>query len=221
MIERQNPGRLFEIKAFRAGRRKAIQRAARLDREACRECADVVVRPRAISDVGFFCGHAMENCYEGVSRRSSDVDEIEKQFQVELALLVNIEKSLRIVLDWMTGDLGIVRKRSTIRLVAQSFDRHWARLRVLSEHGGYMHLVTDSMPNLANEVSVLKGVRDRLQAELEPLIIALEHLSPGDKSEFEQICVDVERYLEALSAHDQQERGLFHCSIDGEEGGSG
>ena len=154
------------------------------------------------------------------SRRSSDADEIAKQFQVELALLVNFERSLRIVLDWMTGDHEIARKLSTMRFVAQSFDRHLARLRVLSEHGGYMHLVTDSMPNLANEVSVLKTVRDRLQAELEPMIIALEHLSPGDKSEFEQICVDVERYLEALNAHDQQERDLLHCSTYGEEGGS-
>ncbi len=90
----------------------------------------------------------------------AESQEIAKQVEVELALLVNIEQSLRIALDWETEDRGNIRKLSTLRFVARSFERHLTRLRVLAEYGGYMHLVTDSKPHLASAVQGLQNLRD-------------------------------------------------------------
>lgn len=156
-----------------------------------------------------------------ITRSSSDVNEIAKQFQVELALLVNIEESLRIVLDWKTGDRGIVRKLSTLRFVTRSFERHLIRLRALSEYGGYMDLVTDIKPNLANEVLQLRKAGVGLQADMERMIVALELVSPSNIAGFNAICTEYESYLEALKAHGMTELELYQRALIQEEGGSG
>lgn len=151
----------------------------------------------------------------------SDAQEIARQFKVELDLLVNIESALQMVLQWRTGKHGIRRKLSTLRFVSRTFESHLSRLHVNSEHGGYMHLVTDTKPNLVNEVSKLRGMREALQTELRQLIISLDLLSSNELPEFERVCEDFQSYLKALSAHDQQERDLFLRSVYEEEGGCG
>lgn len=161
------------------------------------------------------------NLSEVTTCATTDTHEIAKQIQVELSLLVNIEKALRIALDWKTEDRGIIRKLSTLRFVTRSFERHLTRLRVISEYGGYMHLVTDTKPHLASEVQALKETRNDLQAELERMIVALEHVFPNDTSEFKRICREYDRYLEALKSHGEQELELFHRSFLQEDGGSG
>jgi hypothetical protein len=152
---------------------------------------------------------------------AADVDDIAKQFQVELALLVNIEKAIHFTLDWNFGSHEAVRKLSTLRFATQTFERHLARVRALSEHGGYMHLITDKKPHLANEVMELKGARDGLQEQFERLIVALEHVSPNDPARIEEVCTDYRRFLEALDLHGQNERGIFHRACFEEVGGSG
>ena len=151
----------------------------------------------------------------------AEAQEIAKQAEVELALLVNIEQALRIALDWETEDRGNIRKLSTLRFVARSFERHLARLRVLAEYGGYMHLVTESKPHLANAVEGLKKLRDELQAGLERIMLRLEHVSPDNAAAFEQLCAEFEHYFEDLQKHSQQEMDLFQHSFAQEEGGSG
>ncbi|GMU35423.1 MAG: hypothetical protein AMXMBFR20_32950 [Planctomycetia bacterium] len=151
----------------------------------------------------------------------TEADDIAKQFHVEIALLVNIEKAIRFTLDWDSGNHETVRKLSTLRFATQTFERHLARVRALSEHGGYMHLITDKKPRLANEVMELKSVRDELQDQFERLIVALEHLSAGNPARLEEICSDYRSFLEALDLHGQNERELFHRACFEELGGSG
>lgn len=151
----------------------------------------------------------------------TDFNEIAKQAEVELALLLNIEQALRIVLDWKTEDRGHIRKLSTLRFVTGSFERHLTRIRVVSEYGGYMHRVTDVKPQLAGAVLGLKKVRDGLQADLERMVVALEHVSPNDAAGFEGICAEYERYFEALKTHGRQEMELLQQLFGQEDGGSG
>jgi hypothetical protein len=147
--------------------------------------------------------------------------EIAKQIEVELALLVNIEQAFRIALDWNTDGLGNVRKLSTLRFVTRSFERHLARIRMLSEYGGYMHLVTDTKPHLASAVHGLKKLRDDLQAHLEQMMLRLEHISPNESVAFAELCAELEHYLKDLSAHGQKELELLQQSFAQEDGGSG
>lgn len=152
---------------------------------------------------------------------SAESREIAKQVEVELALLANIEKSLCIALDWKTEDGRNVRKLSTLRFVARSFERHLAHLRVLSDYGGYMHLVTDRKPQLVAAAQRLKESRSALQMALERINVRLEHLSPSDTPAVDDICADLERYLGELDQHRRQELELFQHSFTQEQGGSG
>lgn len=161
------------------------------------------------------------NPTQSMTMHETEADEIAKQFEVELALLVNIEDSLRIVLDWKTSKHGIIRKLSTLRFLSQSFERHLSRLRVLSEYGGYMHRVTDLKPHMANEVLELKAVRDGLQSELGKLMIELELIASSDDERFGRLCNEYRQFLDALTVHAQQERDLFLRSVYEVEGGQG
>jgi hypothetical protein len=151
----------------------------------------------------------------------AESQEIAKQMEVELALLLSIEQSFRIALQWMTRDRGNSRKLSTLRFVARSFERQLTRTRVLADHGGYMHLITDTKPHLASEVKALRNAREVLQADFECIIIRLEYVSPDDAAGFVDVCAELERYLEDLKAHGQKEMELLQRSFNQKEGGSG
>ena len=152
---------------------------------------------------------------------AADFKEIAKQAEVELAILLGIERSLRLALQWATRDRGNSHKLSTLRFAARSFERHLTRTRVLADYGGYMHLITDANPHLAGEVRALSEVREKLQANFERIILQLEFVSANDSASFGQVCAEMERYLEDLEEHGQKEMALLQHSFDQEEGGSG
>jgi len=147
--------------------------------------------------------------------------EIARQAEVELVILLGIEESLRIALQLMTRDRANSRKLSTLRFAARSFERHLTRTRVLADHGGYMHWITDANPHLASQVSALRDVREDLQANFERIVLRLEYVSPDDSAAFGQVCTDLDRYLDDLKMHGQKECELLQHSFNQEEGGSG
>jgi len=158
---------------------------------------------------------------ESTAPTEDESREIAKQAEVELAILLGLERSLRIVLQWMTRDRGNSHKLATLRFAARSFERHLTRVRVLADHGGYMHLITDTTPHLASEAGALRNEREELQAGFERIIVRLEYVSPDDTVAFNQVCADLNRYLEDLKAHGQKEMQLLQHSFAQEEGGSG
>ncbi len=147
--------------------------------------------------------------------------EVAKQIEVELALLLNIEQAFRVALDWKTNDGENNRKLSTLRFVTRSFERHLARIRMLSDYGGYMVLVTDMKPQLASAVRSLKLLRDNLQAHLDELMFRLEHVSANETAKFDELCKELEHYLEDLSAHGAKEMELLQRGFADVEGGAG
>ena len=151
----------------------------------------------------------------------AEAQEIAKQMEVELVLLLNIERSFQTVLQWMTRDRGNSRKLSTLRFVARSFERQLTRTRVLADHGGYMHLITDTKPRLAGEVKALKNAREELQANFERVIVQLEYVSPDDAAGFEKVCGELEHYLADLKAHGRKELELLQRSFQQNEGQAG
>lgn len=147
--------------------------------------------------------------------------EIAKQVEVEFAILLSVEHSLRLALQWMTRDRGNGHKLSTLRFVARSFERHLTRTRILADHRGYMHFVTDANPHLTGDVETLSDARKELQADFERIILRLEYVSPNDAAEFEIVCAELECYLDRLKAFSQQEIDLIQHSFIQEEGGEG
>jgi len=145
--------------------------------------------------------------------------EIAEQAEVELRILLGIEQSLRIALQWMTRERGNHHKLSTLRFAARSFERHLTRTRVLADHGGYMHSITDANPHLAREVTAGWDAREGLQANLERIILQLEYVSPDDATAVQKACAELECYLDQLKIHGQKERELLQHSFTQEEGG--
>ncbi len=158
---------------------------------------------------------------EPIAHDGAELQEVAKQAEVELAILLGIEESLRLALQWMTRDRGNSHKLSTLRFTSRSFERHLTRTRVLADFGGYMHAITDANPHLANEVKELSLVRDKLQANFERIILRLEYVSPDDAAGFGEVCAELECYLEQLKTHSQKERQLLQHSFVQEEGGEG
>lgn len=144
-----------------------------------------------------------------------------KQMEVELALLLSIEAAFRIALQWVTRSHGNSRKLSTLRSVARLFENQLTRTRILADHGGYMHSITDVETHLASEVKTLRGARDELQVAFERIFVRLENVSPDDKTGFGEVCAALGGYLEDLNAHGQREMELVQRSFNQEVGGSG
>jgi len=151
----------------------------------------------------------------------AEAQEIAKQIEVEFALLLKIDESLHIALQWMTRDRGNSRKLSTLRSVARSFERQLTRTRTLADYGGYMHVITDIEPGLARDVKELKNAREELQADFERIIVRLEYVSPDDADGFAKVCAELEHYLVDLQAHGQKEMELLQRSFQQKEGRCG
>jgi hypothetical protein len=158
---------------------------------------------------------------EPTAYNATEAAEIARQAKVELAILLGIEQSLRIALQWMTRGRGNSHKLSTLRFQTWSFERHLTRMQILADHGGYMHLITDANPHLAGRVRALRNERAELHANLARIIVRLDFVSPDDAGGFGQICADLERFLDDLRAHGEKEGDLLQHSFTQEEGGSG
>jgi len=158
---------------------------------------------------------------EPTAHNAAEAQEIARQADVELAIFLGIEQSLRIPLQWMTRGRGNSHKLSTLRFHTWSFERHLTRIQVLADHGGYMHLITDANPHLAGVVETLKKEREELHSHLQRIIVLLDHISHDDAGGFGKICADLERFLDDLRTHGQKERELLQHSFTQEEGGSG
>ena len=147
--------------------------------------------------------------------------EIAEQAKIELRILLDMEQSLRIALQWMTRERGNSRKLSTLRFTARSFERHLTRTRVLADHGGYLHAITVANPHLANKVKAAWDAREELQANFERIILRLEYVSPDDTAALGKVCAELERYLDQLKTHGEKEMDLLHHSVTQVEGGEG
>jgi hypothetical protein len=147
--------------------------------------------------------------------------EIAEQAQVELRILLGIEQSVRIALQWMTRERGNSHKLSTLRFAARSFERHLTRTRVLVDHGGYLHSITDANPHLASKVGAIWDEREELQANFDRILLRLEYVSPDDAAAVNKVCAELEYYLDQLQTHGQKEMELFQHAFTQVEGGEG
>ncbi len=151
----------------------------------------------------------------------AESQDIAGQIQTEHVILRNVEQALCVALEWKTSSGRNTRKLSTLRFVAHSFHRHWSRMRVLAEHGGYMSWVVETKPHLSGAVQGLKKQCDELGATLERIMSRLDHVSPDDTVAFCGVCSELERLLKEHKSHDEQETQLYQQAVAQDEGGPG
>lgn len=144
-----------------------------------------------------------------------------KQAAVEHEALRHIIGALRTVLDWKPSAEDLPRKLSSLRFIAQSFQRHLERLMALKEQDGYMTDAVDQMPSLAEKVQALLRDHDEFEETLHRLVLQLEHLSASDKSKVDATCVQMEELLLKLEDHHRREAKLMQEAFSRDVGGQG
>jgi hypothetical protein len=161
------------------------------------------------------------NFGESAASSSDEAQEIARQADIELGIVLGIEQSLRIALQWATRGRGNTHKLSTLRFHTSTFERHLTRIQALAVHGGYKRLIIESSPRLAGAVNELGAKRVNLHAELERIVIRLDLVSRDDGDAFGSICTDLERCLDALRTNAQKERDLLRQTFTQEKDGWG
>ena len=148
-----------------------------------------------------------------------DPQDIAKQMQVEREMLVHIENALRAALGWEVKEDDFSRNLSTLRFVAQSFQRHLNRAWVLQEKGGYMQVVLEMKPHREPTIETMKREHARLQGILDVLILKLDGIFPTGRDAFLGVRDQMLEFLENLKAHSEKESHLLQEAFMQEEGG--
>lgn len=106
-----------------------------------------------------------------------DRKSIHQQLQIEQNLLRHVADALRAAIDWSTAEAEVSRKISTVRFLAEAFQRHTQRLWAIHEHDGYMSFVIQSAPEMAHTVEKLKREHEDLRQRVQKIVLQLERIS--------------------------------------------
>jgi hemerythrin-like domain-containing protein len=147
--------------------------------------------------------------------------DVVQQTAVEQAMLENLMKALRETMAWQVEGEDGSRKLSTLRFIAQSFQRHLEHLMTLEEYDGYMDLVMNSSPHLSRSVQGLRQEHDQFRSAIRRIVQRLERQSAADQGPLAGICNDLRALLEQVDAHDRRERGLWLEAFGRDGGGEG
>jgi hypothetical protein len=90
----------------------------------------------------------------------------------------------------------------------------------LEEQGGYLEIVNEVKPNLADEKNRLRGQHDEFRASLEQILPAVAGLSPADEQRVDEICEELVGLLAQIDLHELQEAKLLQ-EVFSDEGGEG
>jgi hemerythrin-like domain-containing protein len=147
--------------------------------------------------------------------------DVVQQTAVEQGMLENLMQALRNTMAWQVEGEDSSRKVSTLRFIAQSFQRHLEHLMTLEEYDGYMDLVMTASPHLSRSVQNLRQEHDQFRGAVRRLVQRLERLSVSDEPALAAVCNDLQALLEQVVAHDRRERGLWLEAFGRDGGGEG
>jgi Hemerythrin HHE cation binding domain len=150
-----------------------------------------------------------------------DRQDIARQTQIEQDMLKHIMEGLRISAGWPVLGPDASRKLSSLRFVAQSFQRHLEHLLALEEHDGYMDLVLRCAPHLGRATDVLKDEHEQFRSEARRLVLRLERLPATDLAALDKVCSDLLVVLGKIEEHNAKEIALLQEALDRDEGGEG
>jgi hemerythrin-like domain-containing protein len=150
-----------------------------------------------------------------------DNRDVARQTQVEQELLGHIMQVVRISAGWPVPGPDASRKLSTLRFVAQSFQRHLEHLLTLEEYDGYMDLVRTCAPRLGRLTEALKLEHDVFRGRTRQLVQRLERLAATDVKTLDTVCTEMLELLNRVEEHNKKETELIQEAIAQDEGGEG
>jgi hypothetical protein len=148
-----------------------------------------------------------------------DGQDVARQTQIEHEMLGHLIGGLRVTAGWKVPGPDASRKLSTLRFLAQSFQRHLERLLALEEADGYMGLAMGASPQLARATAALRAEHDRFRAAARRIVQRLESAPAeealgGASDELLALLADVE-------AHSRKEMALIQEAFGRDGGGEG
>jgi hemerythrin-like domain-containing protein len=147
--------------------------------------------------------------------------DITQQTLIEHSLLRQLVEGLRATLAWQVQGTDCSRKLSTLRFIAQSFQRHLDRLMALEEHDGYMDLVATTSPRLSRRVDALRAEHGQLRDAARRLVYQLEHVSPTNPIALANIGDNLRALLDRVEDHGRREVRLLQEAVGRDSGGEG
>jgi hypothetical protein len=147
--------------------------------------------------------------------------DVARQTQVEQELLGHIMQVVRISAGWPVPGPDASRKLSTLRFVAQSFQRHLEHLLTLEEYDGYMDLVRTCAPRLGRLTDALKSEHDVFRGRTRQCVQRLERIAATDIKALDAVCVDLLDLLKKVEEHNAKETELIQDAMAQDEGGEG
>ena len=150
-----------------------------------------------------------------------DRQDVARQNQVEQDMLRHIMEGLRVSAGWQVPGPDGSRKLSTLRFVAQSFQRHLEHVLALEEYDGYMDLVLASAPWLGRATDALRAEHDLFRTEARRLVQRLERLPATDLAALGKLCDDLLVLLGKIEDHNGKEPALLQEAFKQDEGGEG
>jgi hemerythrin-like domain-containing protein len=146
---------------------------------------------------------------------------IEEQVMIEHETLAHVVSALRTTVSWKITGSDISRKLSSLRFVAESFDRHLRRLLELEEADGYMKVVITERPEMTDTVRALRSEHVEFRTAVKDLLNRLHKVEPTDLRSFAVISDDLSGLLDKLDEHHHKEQGLLQEALLQDEGGEG
>jgi hypothetical protein len=148
-------------------------------------------------------------------------DEITRQTKVEHEVLHHLMLGLRSTAAWRVQEPDASRKLSTLRFIAQSFQRHLEHLLTIEEYDGYMGLLQSAVPRLAKTTDALRQEHDRFRNEARRIVQQLERLPSTDLPALGKACDDLLALVGRIEEHNGKEIELIQETLGRDEGGEG
>jgi hypothetical protein len=150
-----------------------------------------------------------------------DSHDVTAQTRVEHELLHHLIGGLRSTAAWRVQEPDASRKLSTLRFIAQSFQRHLERLLTLEEYDGYMGLMKDSAPRLGRATDTLRSEHEQFRTEARRIVQQLDRLPATDLPALGQTCDDLLTLVTRIEEHSRKEITLIQETFGRDEGGEG
>ena len=148
-------------------------------------------------------------------------ESVAQQALRKLEIFQHVQQALRVALNGRYGQVSFRRKLSTVRFMAESFERHFVRLMELEEEHGYTKVMTESKPHLSDKVDALRREHNLFRQVLNCIIPCFARLSADDRAAFEKLCDDLIRLLNKVHAHERKETELLREVFLQDEGEDG
>lgn len=147
--------------------------------------------------------------------------DVTQQTLAEHQMLNYLMEGLRTTITWPVAGNDCSRKLSTVRFIAQSFQRHLERMMTLEEYEGYMDMVTESAPSLRKAVAGLRQEHDQFREASRRIVQRLEQASANNSTALTAICDEILALLRQLDHHGRMEVGLLQEALTRDTGGEG